>query len=491
MSWFTLADLAALLPVIALTVGALVVLILDASSRSEDAKAALYFITVGAILAAAAAVAAVWSETATLGGGAMHLGPYAAFLSLVILGAGAVTVLYSSGYARALGFELGEYFGLLQFSLAGAVYLTVANDLVTTFIAFELMSLSIYGLVAINRGDRRGYEGAMKYFVLGSFSSAFLIYGMALLYGATGTIYFDQMRWLAEGGSQGLALASIGLLLVGFAFKIGAVPFHSWIPDAYQGAPASVTGFMAVAVKAAAFAILIRVLVGMGYLLPAAGVQVESLTGVLWVLAFVTMVLGNFIALAQENFKRLMAYSGIAHSGYVLLGVVAATRQGGAEGITGALFYLAGYGVMTLGVFCVLTVLRQGGRDLRNVSDLAGLARERPGAALCLTICLMSLVGLPPTVGFIGKLWVFKAAIEGGLTGLVVVACLATAVSIYYYLRPVVLMFTAEPKGIEQPEATFGNNVALVLTTGGTLLLGILPASVYVFASKGIQSLLS
>ena len=492
MTWFSGADLTALLPIIALALGALGVLIVGAAARSEEARAALPYLAVGSILIAAVGVGMTWGDTATLGGGAMRLGPFAGFIALTVLGAGAVCVLYSSGYASALGFEVGEYYGLLLFALAGIVYIACTNDLITAFIAFELMSLSVYALCAIHRGSESGYEGALKYFVMGAFASGFLVFGMALLYGAAGTVHLDQMRWVASRGDAGLALVAVGLMMVGFAFKVGAVPFHSWVPDAYQSAPASVTGFMAVAVKAGAFAILIRVLAGTGFLMPEQPLPFESLTGVVWVLAFVTMVVGNLIALAQDNLKRLMAYSGIAHTGYLLVGVAAGTRvTGSEEALAGVLFYLAGYAATTLGVFAVLVSLRRGGRDIERVQDLSGLAQERPGAALCLTICLLSLVGMPPTAGFVGKLWLFRGAIEAGLIGLVIVACLTTAISIYYYLRPVVLMYTAAPiEPVEHAPPTFGGRAALILATAATLLLGILPARAFSLATEGVRALL-
>jgi NADH-quinone oxidoreductase subunit N len=249
---------------------------------------------------------------------------------------------------------------------------------------------------------------------------------------------------------------------------------------------------MAIAVKAAAFGIFVRVLAGLGVLMPSVGMEGEPLSAAVWVLAFVTLVLGNLLALAQDDLKRLLAYSGIAHSGYILVGLAAATRVSelAGAGVTGALFYLAGYTVTTAGVFCVITMLREDGRDIETVSDLKGLAKERPGAALCLTICLLSLVGMPPTVGFLGKLWVFKAAIEARFVGLVVAASVATMISIYYYLRPIVLMYTGESEGRPVTRSTLGANVALVTATALTLLFGILPAWIYEYADLGAVSLI-
>jgi NADH-quinone oxidoreductase subunit N len=377
-----------------------------------------------------------------------------------------------------MGFEMGEYYGLLLFGAAGMVLLVAANELVTLFIAFEVMSLSIYTLVAITRGDARSIEGAIKYFVLGAFSSGFLLYGLALLYGATGTIYLSDMAALHGTAAQtpALALTAIALLIVGFSFKVGAAPFHAWIPDAYQGAPASVTGFMAVAVKAAAFGVFIRVLGATGVLASVTwtpGMDLPGLPGTraLWLLAAMTMILGNVAALTQNNVKRLLGYSGIAHSGYVLVGLAAATRV--PEATAAALYYLAGYAATTIGAFAVLTALRRAGRDVEEVDDLGGLARERPALALAMAIFMASLLGIPPTAGFMGKLWIFREAIAADMKGLVILALATTAISIYYYLRVIAVMFTAEPAGDRAEATSFPTAFAVAATATLVLLIGV------------------
>lgn len=507
MSWFSAADFGHLLPVVVLAVAAFAVLLADALLPRGEGKPALPHVALGGALVAAIAVLGAWAHPGLAVNGSLALGPFAAFLALVVLGSLAIVALYSLDYVRPMGFELGEYYGLLLLSATGMLLLVAANDIVTLFIAFEIMSLAIYCLVAIGRGDPRGAEGAMKYFVLGAFASGFLLYGLTLLYGATGTVYLDQMGGGAAGGGRGIVFAAIGLLVVGFGFKVGAVPFHAWIPDAYQGAPASVTGFMAVAVKAAAFGVFFRVLAATGVLASfggaeagGAGFGAGSGAGLVWALAAATMILGNAAALTQSNLKRLLAYSGIAHSGYVLVGLAAATRR--PEAAAGALFYLAAYAATTIGAFAVITTLRREGRDIEDVDDLSGLARQRPGAALAMTIFMASLVGIPPTAGFMGKLWVFKAAVQAGMTGLVVIALITTALSIYYYLRVIAVMYAAEPAGAapsrraegphgaeEAAAPSWAGSFAVALAAAATVLLGVFPDGTLEAATSAIRSL--
>jgi NADH-quinone oxidoreductase subunit N len=503
MTWFTAADFGVLLPIIALVAAAFAALLADAFLPHGGGKGGLAYIALTGVIVAAFAVLGAWARPAIAVHESLAVGPFAAFFGVVVLGATALAALSSIDYARAMGFEVGEYYGLLLLAATGMLLLVAANDLVTLFIAFEIMSLSIYCLVGVGRRDARGAEGAMKYFVLGAFSSAFLLYGLALLYGATGTIYLDQMAGALgaapANAPRGLVLAAIGLLVIGFGFKVGAVPFHAWIPDAYQGAPASVTGYMAVAVKAAAFGVFFRVLAATGVLAGAGPVPAEAPgaaaaafgpgagAALLWTLAAATMILGNAAALTQSNLKRLFAYSGIAHSGYVLVGLAAATRR--PDAAAGALFYLAGYAATTIGAFAVVTTLRREGRDVEDVEDLGGLARERPVAALCMSIFMASLVGLPPTVGFMGKLWMFRAAVAAGMTGLVVIALLTTAISIYYYLRVIAVMYTADSAGARREPASWAGSFAFAVAALATLLVGVFPAGTLEAATSAVKAM--
>ncbi|RME75499.1 MAG: NADH-quinone oxidoreductase subunit N [Planctomycetota bacterium] len=499
MSWFTWTDLWMLAPVVIMVTGALITLLVGAMARGAAAGTGMTFLGIGTSVLAAFVTAFAWSHGGAAVGGALLTGPFAVFLGLVILAGVALALLYSDGYAHRMGFDVGEYYGLILLAGAGMLYLVAANDLITLLIAFEIMSLSVYALVAADRRRRAASEGAMKYFVLGAFASGILLYGMALLYGATGTIYLSDMAGVQAAPM--LKLIGIGLMLIGLAFKVGAVPFHAWVPDAYQGAPASVTGFMAVAVKAAAFGILVRVLLASGLLgwhasetaTGASTLATEHmlLTNVLVVLAIATMVVGNFLALAQNDLKRLLAYSGISHTGYVLIGLVAAMVLP-AEGVTAVLYYLAAYTAMTIGAFAVLVVLATGSRDLGPIEDLAGLARRRPAVALAMTVCLVSLVGMPPTVGFFGKLWLFRAGLDAGFPGLVILAAVSTMVSIYYYLRPVLVMYAAAPgeAASHRPVPTAGT-VVLAAAALATLLIGVAGPTLYDAARASAEALLS
>ncbi len=508
MTWFSLADFGVLLPAIVLAAGALAALLVDPLFPRGEGRAALPYLALGTVAVAAVALLAAWARPAVAVNGSIALGPFAAFVGLVVLAATGLAAVYSIGYARALGFHVGEYYGLLLLAATGMVLLVAANELVSLFVAFELMSISVYCLVAIRRGDARASEAAMKYFVLGAFSSGFLLYGLALLYGATGTIYLDEMAGAARGGG-GIVLAALGMLAIAFGFKVGAVPFHAWLPDAYTGAPAGVTGFMAAAVKAAAFGIFVRVLAAVGAFGgagaaagagagaggAAAGGAVDAgclLEGLLWALAAATMIAGNLAALTQSNVKRLLAYSAIAHSGYVLVGLAAGGRA--PEALAGALFYLVAYGAMAIGSFAVLAALRREGRDVEDVEDLAGLARERPGVALAMAIFMASFIGIPATAGFMGKLWIFKAAVAAGMVWLVVLALVMTAVSIYYYLRVIAVMYTGEPApavaGAAAREASWAPAFAIGAAAIATLLFGLFPAATLDAATRAIATVL-
>jgi NADH-quinone oxidoreductase subunit N len=352
------------------------------------------------------------------------------------------------------------------------------------FLSVELLSVGMYALAALPRDSRRAVEGGMKYFVMGGAASACMLYGMALLYGATGRI--DLAGIGAQAASSGMAQAGLALLLVGMAFKVGVAPFHMWVPDAYQGATAVVAGFMAASVKVAVFGAMLRVLVGA---FPSAGAQ---WSGLCWILAAFTLVLGNLAALSQTNLKRLLAYSSIAHSGYVLIGVVSAAGNASA-GLSASIFYLIVYTAMTLGVFGLLAVAGRRGEDLETVDACAGMARRRPVTAAALTVLLASLAGLPPTAGFFSKFYVFRSAIAEGHLVLAVIGILGALVSAYYYLRPVVAMYMkpagdaageeTEPVTDWAPLAAVGVAVAMVVA------IGLFPASTLDVAMRVVTDL--
>jgi NADH-quinone oxidoreductase subunit N len=394
-----------------------------------------------------------------------RLDPFAALVSALLSLAALLTVALSVAYLAELRINHGEYYALLLLSVTGMMVLVSAVDLLSLFVGFELMSLPVYVLVGFDRRKLRSNEAALKYFLIGAFASAVMLYGMALLYGATGTTDFAAIR-AAYDPENPLAVAGVGLLLVGFAFKVASVPFHQWAPDVYEGAPSVVTAFMSVTVKVAAFAALIRLLLaGLGPATPA-------LEGVFWVLAAGSMVVGSVMAVIQNNVKRMLAYSSIAHAGYVLVGVAA----GGSTGYSAVIFYLFVYTFMNLGAFGVVVTLANRGGDCERMDSFSGLARSRPGLAAMMTIFLLSLAGIPGTAGFIAKFNVFFAAAEAGMIGLSVIVALTSVVSVFFYLRIPIAMYMGEP-GIQKPRLRIDSAeaIALFLCAVAVLFFGFFP----------------
>jgi NADH-quinone oxidoreductase subunit N len=435
-----------------------------------------------------AALASVWLLATGPGRGSVMAGAvaaddYALFLQALLLGAAAVAVLLSPGYLRESGIERGEHYALLLLSVFGMLGLVSGLELVSIFVALEIMSIALYAMVGMDRRRPESQEAALKYFVTGAFASAFLLYGIALVYGAAGTTSLDRIArtmGLLSPEATGLAVLGTALLLVGFGFKVASVPFHSWAPDVYEGAPTTVTAFMSAGVKVAAFGVLLRVL---GQALPALAAQWQPLVAAL---AFVTMVVGNLAALAQTNLKRMLAYSSVAHAGYLLAAFVAAPARAGEA----VLFYLVAYAAVNLGAFGALAALARDGREPLALRDLAGLADRRPALAAAITVFLVSLTGIPVTAGFVGKFYLFNAAVAAGWVSLALVGVAMSVVSAYYYLRVVVAMYMREPAGEDDwspvaPGAAF----ALGFSVAVTLLLGVWPAPVLALARLAARSL--
>jgi NADH-quinone oxidoreductase subunit N len=409
---------------------------------------------------------------------------FSLYLHGLILGIGVLAVLLSPSYLQANRLERGEYYALLLFSIVGMLGLVSCRELVSVFVALEIMSIALYGLVGMQRDRAESQEAALKYFVTGAFSSAFFLYGVALVYGVTGSTALEKiLRSLGalSPDSATLAVLGAGLLLVGFGFKVGSVPFHMWVPDVYEGAPTTVTAFMSAGVKAAAFGALLRVF-HQG--LPMLSGQWKPLVAVL---AIVTMVGGNLGALAQSNIKRMLAWSSVAHAGYLLTGLVAAPGAA-AESI---LFYLVAYAAVNLGGFGALAALSRDGREPLSLSDVAGLGDRRPALAAALTVFLISLTGVPVSAGFVGKFYLFGAAVNAGYWVLAVVGGLMSAVSAYYYLRVVVAMYMREPLGDDDwaPIAP-ASALALAVSVAVVLVLGVYPTPVLALARRAAQSLL-
>lgn len=432
-------DLMGALSLVLVAVVGLVIVVWDAF-RNNDPR--LPWVAGGAL-----AVAMIW-EVTQIGGEAglifhdtLRAGGFASFINLVILGSGLASVALSVSYLQRIGRSYGEVYALILFATVGMITLGTANNLVMVFVGLETMSFCLYIMAGLVREDAGGLESALKYFLLGAFATGFLLYGIALLYGATGTMFLTEMlTGLEASGALIMFWAGVGLLLIGFMFKVSAVPFHMWTPDVYQGAPTTLTGYMSTASKAAAFAALILILF---HALPP-----ERWHMVLAVIAVVTMVLGNVLALAQSNVKRMLAYSSIAHGGYILVGLAAGT----AAGYSGALYYLLVYALMNLGAFGVMALLEWDGLTGREqtLDSLSGIREQRPWLSVAMAIFMFSLIGFPPLGGFFGKVAVFAPAIEAGLTWLAIIGVLASIVSAGYYLR-VVYVFIFE-SAEEQPE---------------------------------------
>ncbi|MGE0706488.1 MAG: NADH-quinone oxidoreductase subunit N [Planctomycetota bacterium] len=493
-------DFLQVLPIAIPAIFGMVVLVLDLYLKRGRQKTPLALMTVLACGLSAASALVVWGGDAdqVYLGGALATSAFGGAMALAVLLGTSLIGLAVAHHAQSSGegdFEQhrtlahGELYGLLLFGTSGMLALCVANDLVTFFVAIETLSICVYALTGVERRQARSAEAAMKYFVLGAFSAGFLLYGVSLLYGATHTLRLDVLAATAIS-PRNLPLATTGgmLLLIGLLFKVGAVPFHAWVPDAYEGAPSPVTGFMSVGVKVAAFAGILRVVQALG----ACGALGQGGVWILWAVAAVTVIAGNAGALTQRNPRRLMAYSGIAHSGYLLIGVVAFARIFGttapahdllhaaSDAAAGVLFYLLAYAVANAGVFAVICHLERRGEDVDAITDLAGLGHTQPRAALVMTVCLLSLAGIPGTAGFLGKLWVFRAGIATGDVGLVVLALIASAISLYYYLYFVVVMYMREPQvgtagASPEDQGRWASRLALSAAGLLTVILGVYP----------------
>ncbi|MCI0399507.1 MAG: NADH-quinone oxidoreductase subunit N [Chloroflexi bacterium] len=446
----------------------------------EDRKRWLAWLSLAGIVAAFIQTAGLWGYNAGTftpaeGAPMLLVDNYSNFLNAVFLLTGFLTVLISVNYLSRTGLQRGEYYYLMLFSISGMMLMGMANDLILVFLALELLSIPLYVLSGFARPRLDSEESAMKYFLLGAFSSGFLVFGIALVYGATGSTALPAvLATIGESGALGLAGAA--LLLVGFAFKVAAVPFHMWTPDVYEGAPTAVTAFMSVGAKVGGFAAMIRVFL---MALPDLG---DNWVPAVAIIAALTMILGNLVALTQQNIKRMLAYSSIAHAGYIMIGVAAAI--GSDEGVSAALFYMLAYLFTNLGAFAVvIAVERQASQGLL-LDDYRGLARRSPLLALALAYFMLSLTGVPPTGGFYGKFVLFRAALEANLLWLTIVGVVTSVISGYFYLRIVYYAYMYEGEG--EVTATPALNLAVLLAAVATFLLGVLPAPWYDLARQAI-----
>jgi NADH-quinone oxidoreductase subunit N len=480
-------NLAVIAPEIVVLVTALFVMMVDLF-LDREMKGRLAWLGLVGVLGAAGLTLYLWGGT----GGALQdmlvADSYALFLNLVVLTAAALAILFSIEYAQRTGLAQGEYYTLLLLSTAGMMLMAASVNFMTIFLALEILSIALYVLVGLNRADRRSGEAALKYFLLGAFASGFLVYGMALIYGQAGTTSLEGVRAYVvslAGGLPATLTVGLGLMIAGFAFKVALVPFQMWTPDVYQGAPTSVTAFMSVGAKVAGFAALGRVV------LYAFSDLWTSWVWVLVVLSALTMTVGNLSALRQTNLKRMLAYSSIAHAGYILVGV-AAGSQAGASAV---LFYLFGYAFMNVGAFALIIAVGRfegtaGGGE--TLDDFAGLAARKPWLAATMALFMLSLAGMPPLVGFLGKLYIFGAAVEANLIWLAVIGVINSVISAYYYLRVIVVMYMVESSEGEAGPSLVSPalQVGVGLASVAVVVVGLWPAPILNLAQLSAMALL-
>src|SRR5580700_4309128 len=471
-------DYLRILPEIIMTVAGTLIMLIE-GWLAENKKRNLSVFTFVAFAAALVAAVAANSIPGLSFSNMLIVDGFATFFRVLVIGVGIFTVLSSSQYLRREHAASAEYYALLLFSVTGQCVMATANELIMIFIGLEISSIATYILAGYLRDDKRNNEAALKYFLLGSFATAFLLYGIAWIYGTTGSTNLGDIRnfLITGGGARNMTLAgtAAALMFVGFAFKVSAAPFQIWAPDVYQGAPAPVTLFMSAGPKAAAFAVFLRVFM----------TAFEPITArweaFVWASALLTMIVGNFAALTQTNIKRLLAYSSIAHAGYVMVAIAAHNQIG----IVAAMFYLAAYAFMNIGAFAVITYFSRQGEKHVDVADLAGLGWKQPVTAALFSVFLLSLIGVPLTGGFFGKFYIFKAALDANLVWLTVLGLLNSAVAAYYYLRILVVMYMKEPgeATLSLQPMGMGIGTTLWVAAAGTLVLGIFPSVILNFAT--------
>jgi len=477
---FSAAEFAYLLPELVLTVGALLVLLADAFVARER-RGLVIGLSLAVLLATGAAMVWVGVPGQTIARGLLSMDAFGQFFKVLVLGAAALTLLMSSPYLAVEGLPAGAYSFLVLAATLGMFVMASGIELITIVVGLETMAVAFYILAGLLKPNPRSNEAAVKYFLLGAFSLGILLYGMSLVYGLTGSTNLGTIAAAVANPDivgRPMLLTGVILMVAGVAFKIAAVPFHMWAPDVYEGAPTPITAFLSVGSKAASFAMLLRLFV--------TGVpsMAEEWRTLFYALSVLSMVAGNVAALTQTNLKRMLAYSSIAHAGYILMGVVAATPRG----ISAMLIYLAVYAFMQLGAFGVLVLMRRTGSTGEEIDDLNGLFSRQPVAAVAMLVFLLSLGGIPPTAGFMGKLWLFGAAVEAGYFWLAVAGVLTSVVSLYYYLRVVVAMWTREPAG-EEPRMRPALALMLGVALAGTLVLGLYPRPLFDFAEASARSL--
>jgi NADH-quinone oxidoreductase subunit N len=470
----------ALSPVLIVVAGSLLVMLCEAFFKREN-RSYLAYISLLFLIANGAVCIQFWNKDYSYFDGNLSLSNLSLFFAIILTVATFLVILISMKYLALQNANYGEYYALLLFALSGMIIMVSTSDLIVIFLGLEVLSISSYALAGMRREDEKSNEAAVKYFLLGSFASAFLVFGIAMLYGATqATAIPSIIEGLRSGASMGpLGLVGLGLIVVGFGFKVAVVPFHMWTPDVYQGAPTPVTAFFSVGPKVVGFAVLLRVFVP--YFQDVLDSQVMH--GLLWIIAAITMIAGNLIALRQTNVKRILAYSSIAHAGYLMVAILA-------QDIQSLVFYLTAYLFMNIGAFAAIIALGKKDHEYLELEDYKGLGFQYPWIGATFAVFLFSLAGFPPTGGFLAKFYVFSAAVRQGLVSLVIIGVLASLVSVFYYLRIIIFMYMKEPSyevdiHMENP-ALF---LALFLCLYGILQLGIFPGNIMVLINQAVSYL--
>ena len=476
------SDLTTILPLLILTVWACVLLLVDLFIPKTRKGITALLSALGLAVTLGYTLAQIGNEVTGFNG-MVTLDGFSIFVNSLLLISGLLGVALAYGYVKRMGIERGEYYTLLLFSVVGMMLMAQATDLIVVFLALELLSIPLYVLAAFTRDKTESEEAGLKYFLLGAFSSGFLVYGIALIFGATHTTNIFAIVTSASS-STGSLLLTIGaaLLLIGFGFKVAAVPFHMWTPDVYQGAPTAVTAFMSSGAKIAGFAALLRVF---ATAFPSLAVD---MTDIFWVLSAATMIVGNVVAISQTDIKRLLAYSSIAHAGYILMAFVPyGNANVVATSVAAGLFYLVAYVFTNFGAWGVVIALeKKEGKGLA-LDDYAGLAKKHPALAAAMAIFMLSLIGLPPTIGLIGKLYLFRAVIDAGFVWLAIIGVLTSLVSAFYYLRVVVIMYMKDGEPTAERETWL--DVTTVVTALVTVAVSLVPQFLFAWASEAVLKL--
>ncbi|GAB1470645.1 NADH-quinone oxidoreductase subunit N [Chloroflexota bacterium] len=475
----TYTDFYTLLPYIILTVWTCVLLLVDLFIPGERKSITAFLAALGLAVTLGFSITQVGVETSGFNG-MVSLDGFSTFANILLLSCGLFGVALALGYTKRLNIERGEYYTLLLFSITGMMLMAQASDLIMVFLALELLSIPLYVLSAISRRSN-AEESGIKYFLLGAFASGFVVYGTALIFGATGSTNLSIIFAHAASGATSGLLLTIGaaLLLVGFGFKVAAVPFHMWTPDVYEGAPTSVTAFMAAGAKIAGFVALFRVFV------TAFPALAPDMTGVLWALSALTMIVGNLIAISQRNIKRMLAYSAIGHAGYILMAFVPyGNDKVAATAVAAGLFYLVAYSVANFGSWGVVIALEKAEGKGLELEDYAGLAKKYPALAVAMTIFMVSFIGFPPTLGMVGKFYLFRSAIEGGFIGLALIGVATSLISAYYYLRVVVNMYMKDGDPQVEREPWLGFTIATTAII--TVVVSLVPQFLFLLAYTAV-----